>query len=426
MNNNTETNTKFIDGTAGGRHIVEGPITTGVLAQASPSLLRSEIDSRIVKICPMSTPVDQISRMIGARQAQSMKVEFYSVDTKKPSSTIIDMEPDGSSFANRDIITVKTNDDALFAVSETLLVPELTVVTETGNEEPMVLYVTESGRHNQGFKAIVLNGEQKDADATFQGLSIVRMGRAASELDVQTPQFGAVPVKSYNYCQIFKAQVEQSLLAKLSAKEVGWSFSDQEEVAVMDMRLGMEKNFLFGTRMRITDPQSLDDTLFTGGIWNQAEGEIKIPDTTFDEATLVRIMRAAFTGNASGSSKKILIGGAGFIEKLNTLSATRFLSANDKVTRWGIDFSEINSKFGTLYVIYSEIFDQCAHSDDALVIDPAYLSKYVHVPFRVDLIDMQKTGTRNTQALVATEASCLVLRHPKAHVKVLGQWNKTA
>ncbi len=422
MAKTTQTNPKLIDGISGGKHIVEGPITTGALAQASPSLLRSEIDSRIVKICPMSTPIDQISRMIGARKAQSMKVEFYSVDTKKPSSKLRELAADGTQASGRDVYTVKTADDALFAVSETLLVPGITVSNE-GKDEPMVLYVTEAGRNGAGFKAIVLNGEFEDEEATFDekdNQTIVRMGRAASELDVQTPQFGAVPVKSFNYCQIFKAQVEQSLLAKLSAKEVGWSFSDQEEVAVMDMRLGMEKNFLFGTRMRLSDGTTMDDTLFTGGIWNQAEGEYKMPAGELNEGSLVSLMRAAFTGSASGSSKKILVGGAGFIEKLNKLSTQRVLGSADKITRWGIDFSEINSKFGSLYVIYSEIFDQCAHSDDALIIDPAYLTKYVHVPFRVDLIDMQKTGARNTQALVATEASCLVLRHPKAHIKVIG------
>ena len=38
-------------------------------------------------------------------------------------------------------------------------------------------------------------------------------------------------------------QVEQSTLQKLANKEVGWTFSDQEEVAIIDMRQGMEKNW---------------------------------------------------------------------------------------------------------------------------------------------------------------------------------------
>ncbi len=51
---------------------------------------------------------------------------------------------------------------------------------------------------------------------------------AAGELDVQTPQFEALPRKSNNNCQIFKAQIEQSTLMRAANKEVGWTFSDQD------------------------------------------------------------------------------------------------------------------------------------------------------------------------------------------------------
>ena len=47
-------------------------------------------------------------------------------------------------------------------------------------------------------------------------------------------------------------------------------------------------------------------------------------------------------------------------------------------------------------------------------------TKYSHVPFKVEELDLKSSGQRNTQAIVATEASCLVLRHPKTHVRVNG------
>ena len=65
-------------------------------------------------------------------------------------------------------------------------------------------------------------------------------------------------------------------------------------------------------------------------------------------------------------------------------------------------------------------FDQCGHSTDGLIVDPQYMTKYSHVPFRVEHLDLKKSVVRNTEALVATEASCLVLRHPKTHVRVNG------
>ena len=47
------------------------------------------------------------------------------------------------------------------------------------------------------------------------------------------------------------------------------------------------------------------------------------------------------------------------------------------------------------------------------------MTKYVHVPFKVEHLDLKKSGVRNVDALVVTEASCLVLRHPKAHVRIV-------
>ena len=55
-----------------------------------------------------------------------------------------------------------------------------------------------------------------------------------------------------------------------------------------------------------------------------------------------------------------------------------------------------------------------------MVIDPNYMTKYVHVPFHAEQLDLRSSGQRNTDAVVLTEASCLVLRYPNAHMKVLG------
>ena len=72
-----------VAGVAGvGRHIDGTPLTTNIADTVSPGLLRNEIDDRIVRIRPMSTPLDQISRYGGARLCGSMKVEYYSVDTR--------------------------------------------------------------------------------------------------------------------------------------------------------------------------------------------------------------------------------------------------------------------------------------------------------------------------------------------------------
>lgn len=424
-------NTTIIAGPQGGAHVVDGPLTTAAAREASPELLVNEVDSRVVKIRPMATPVDQISRMIGSRRAASMVVDYYSVDTRP---IIANLTGAAEAIAGQatapgapKAFIIHTSNDRIFSPTETLMIPTCQQETESGAMESLIVYVNEVLTGNQGgVKVTPLNYVKaaggSDVPALQSGWEVVRMGRAAAELDVQTAQFEALPVKEQNYCQIFKTQVEQSVYARLSAKEVGWSFSDQEEVAIMDMRMGMEKSFLFGSKARFQDPVKYDEVLFTRGIWNQAGSDIDLCLTDLKQGSLLEMMKSVFTGDAAGSPRKILIGGADLILAINKIDTTKVITAGDTVTRWGIDFNEIRSKFGSLYVIHSEVFDQCGHGADGMIIDAEYLTKYTHVPFRVEVLDLKKSGVRNTEAIVATEASCLVLRHPKSHFRIHGTW----
>jgi hypothetical protein len=402
----------LIDGVAGGKHVVDGPLTTGMSNEGSPSLLRNSIDERIAKIRPMSTPIDQLSRCGGARSCDSMVVNYYSVDTKATEAKVAsDVSTDGyESVYGTGVFYMQTDNDGIFEPSETLYLP----ATET--REAVMLYVLSKSAEN-GLLVKMLTDEEVEPSCISVDDVIVRMGRAASELDVQTAQFEALPTKAENLCQIFKMQVEQSTFQKIANKEVGWTFSDQEEVAVIDMRLGMEKNFLFGKKFRYTDPIKHDEVMMTGGIWWQAGQEMTI-EKEFTKGQLVSMCRKAFTGN-TGSKRKILIGGSGFIEKLSTMESEKVIQAGETMVKWGVEFHEIRSNFGTLYVVHSEVFDQCGHENDAMIIDPEYMTKYVHVPFRTEKLDLRSSGLRNTDAIVITEASCLVLRYPQSHMRVL-------
>ena len=41
------------------------------------------------------------------------------------------------------------------------------------------------------------------------------------------------------------------------------------------------------------------------------------------------------------------------------------------------------------------------------------------LPFGTEALNLKASGQRNTDAIVLTEASCLVLRYPKAHMRVV-------
>ncbi len=244
-----------VPGIVGGKHVSGEPLTLNSSKAASEDLLVNEIDERVVKIRPMATPIDQISRLAGNRRSGSMKVDYYSVDTLKTEGvvTIGHSQTSEKELMTDEVASIGIDIATTLAASETLLFPDV----KGEDNRPLVVYVTEV--LNEGRVNITPVNPAKNSSgyrllpAITAGDRVVRMGRAAGELDVQTPQYQAVPVKTNNYCQIFKCQVEQSTLHRLANKEVGWTFSDQEEAAIIDMRMGMEKNFLFGYKGVVKD-----------------------------------------------------------------------------------------------------------------------------------------------------------------------------
>lgn len=391
------------------------PVTTQLTQQVSPTLLRSEIDKRIVKIRPSSTPLDQISRMAGARAAGSMKVDYYSVDLKAGSILTVSNSP-AASITKDDTISLQLANATTICQSDTILFPAI----DNGAGQPLVGYVIESsGKYIKFIPTNIDFNEDGECDIPAIPTSslLVRMGRAAGELDVQTPQFATLPTKETNFCQIFKAQIEESLLQRLSDKEVGWTFSDQEEAAILDMRMCMERSFLFGSMKSLTLPDG-SNILLTGGIWNQTDKEFRYNKSSLDNRSVISMMRQAFS-ECNGSTRKVLLAGSGLIEKLNTLEAHRVLTGNERVTKWGVDFDYVVSKFGALYVARCEVFDLCGMEDYGMIVDPEYITKYSHIPFSAERISFHKQGVRNTEAVVLTEASCLVLRYPTAHMRII-------
>lgn len=405
-------------------HISGAPLTTTLSQEHAPGLLLNTIDQRIVKIRPMATPIDQISRSGAVRPASSLKVEYYAVGTKEVCSTTFRVigpaVKDMPLGADTPAFNLTVTDPSLFTPTETVLLPQVPSVEGQPDAPALTCYIARIAGKN--LVAIPLNATCDGTRFSFPeieaGQKVIRMGRAASELDVQTPQHEALPRKSANYCQIFKMQIEQSTFQRLANKEANWTFSDIEENAVIEMRQGMEKNFLFGTPAQIFDPDKGEHITLTGGIWNQCQRTHTMPRQGLDNTHLVELCRKAFTGTAAGRGKKILIAGTGFIQALSNIEAVRNQPAGQTLTRFGIEFSEIRTNFGSLYVIASEIFDQCQHHDHGIIIDPEFLTKYVHTPFNAQKLDLRTSGQRNSDAVVLTEASCLVLRHPDAHLKV--------
>lgn len=384
--------------------------------EQTPQLLRNAIDSRITKVRPMATPIDQISRLAGARHADSMEVAYYVVDSI-PTSTTIEADIDITSveFSNITgrVLTITVKDASPFRVSDTVMFPEHYFSEGNNGAKALTGYITKIDE-NQLTVAVV--DEYKNV--LRKGNTVVRMGRAATELDVQSPTYDASPKRDSNYCQIFKMQIEESTLMRLSAKEVAWSFNEQEEAAVIDMRLGMEKNFIFGSKKRIYDTIKKEYVYLTGGIWNQAGNQIEISLNTFEIDDFISLARKIFTGN-NGSRKRLLIGGSEFVETISKMKTSEKVIFGQTHTKWGLETREIITNFGSLYILHSEVFDQCGYPRNAFVLDQAFVTKFSHIPFKPEKLDLRSSGTRNADAVVLTEASCLILRNPNVHCRIV-------
>ena len=131
-------------GMAGGSGVDGAPLTVANSREASSELLKSAVDRRVVKIRPMATPVDQISRWGGCRVIGSMKADYYSVDNKPMTDKVA-----AASEADTGVVTVKMENPARFSISDTVLVPSVTAQDANGKAcGSLVLYVAGSDSAN--------------------------------------------------------------------------------------------------------------------------------------------------------------------------------------------------------------------------------------------------------------------------------------
>ena len=255
------------------------------------------------------------------------------------------------------------------------------------------------------------------------GTTLVRMGKACGELDVQTGRFNSLPTSEIQYCQNFMMQVEQSTLDKIAAKEVNWGFSDIEEDGIYDMRIAMENSFLFGDMGKIKHVAKDNmSQWFTKGIWWMAGkdievGVVKDNKVVITDDNLVDITKNLFVGTGIGNKRKILFCGSDMLSAFSKIKSEKF-RLKDSVEVWHLKFKSWDTDFGEVLTIHHELLDLNGMSDCGLAMDPDYLSKKTHVSWSRSLLDLKTAGIRRTEAAVIQEISCLYLRNAKAHARM--------
>lgn len=402
-----------------------------------PDFYTKDIDQRIVKIRPMATPIDQISRYAKAQPSDSFEVKYYSVGTRPISCKVSGEVTAQSSGAS---ITLPVDDPNMFTLDDTIRVvgvkgkyDEKGVAYESSDVNAPDLVLCVCGRNDSTSMPTVYavngaldsKGQPTWVPAIASGTTLVRMGKACGELDVQTGRFNNIPTAETQYCQNFMIQVEQSTFDKIAAKEVDWSFSDIEEDGVYDMRLSQENTFLFGVKNKIyhTTKNGMA-TWFTGGIWWMAGKDIEVGEwdstkqcAVISDENLVDITKDLFVGTGIGNKRKILFCGSDMLSAFSKIKSDKF-RLKDTVEVWNLKFKSWDTDFGEVLTIHHELFDANGMSDCGFAMDPEYLTKKTHVSWSRNILDLKKAGIRNTDAVVIQEVACLYLRYAKAHARM--------
>jgi hypothetical protein len=405
---------------------------------ADANFYLSDVDKRIVKIRPMATPIDQISRYAKSSSTNSFEVKYYSVGTREikcsTSSAVSAMTSGASTSLPVDDLNMFTLDDTVRVVGVSAITkPNGTPYTASDSNIPdLVLCVCGKDSTTNLPTVYAVNGSMDTSTkqpilvpAIPAGTTLVRMGKACGELDVQTGRFNNIPMPEVQYCQNFMIQVEQSTFDKIAAKEVNWNFSDIEEDGVYDMRLAMENTYLFGVRQVIKHiAKDGMNTWFTGGIWWMAGKDIEVGEwnsakscAEISDENLVDITKDLFVGTGIGNKRKILFCGSDMLSAFSKIKSDKF-RLKETVEVWNLKFKSWDTDFGEVLTIHHELLDINGMSDCGFAMDPEYLSKKTHVSWARNVLDLQKAGIRRTDAVVIQEVSCLYLRYAKAHARM--------
>lgn len=405
-------------------------ISRGQTDEVSVNLILDQLDKEVAKIRPYDVVLDTISRQIkDVKTSSGQIVRHYAIDVIDVTSKI----KTAHTYASGTVQTaLDTEDNSIFASEQTLLVKGVAGYMQDGTtEDPkhdLLLYVV--GRNESGLPIVrAFNGRgtnNADIPALAIGDEVVALGRAASEKQISTDAYSGVPTDIEQYLQKFIAQVEMTDIFQKADKEVKWTFSDAEEEAIFDMKRKINLSFWLSSKHRkkfknAHSSNKEEDVFTTEGIWNQAG-----KDFTFEGAVtpakMTSLMKMAFTGTNSGK-KKLLICGSDALEAFENLyvDTTNGYTANIKVgerkAAYGIEFTEYISKFGTLLVTHDQSLNDLGMSGKAFILDPDFLRKWT-MGWRVTNFDLRKSGQSDSDARALMEICGLVLKNPKAHVRV--------
>lgn len=402
---------------AAGAVTMETP-DTKVAATASSELLTNTISKKITEMKPSRNPLDTILRNVNlTSKVQSWKSEWYSSDVRGISTTVsvsFDTSASGTVDSTGDINTITVTDIHIFAVDDNVLVQDI----NGGDGKELVLHIVAKNTTAKTISVIAVNGLGTDEDLVPDipaTTTIIRIGNSKNENDAQTTPYTTFPQKTYNYCQIHMAQIEEGAYLALHAKEVNWDVTDYRMQALYDMRRSFELTSLFGARGYKYDPEGEDWKYFSGGIYRYADGSIEYTSGALTDRTFNSWARDIFTGNA-GSDTRVLFAGKTLMNEMASVSSVqKQIEAKGTEIKFGVKFNMIETNFGTLAVKHHDLFNDVGWAAKGMVLDVNNIERHVFKPMAVTKLDLKGSGQKNADAWKIDEAFCIATRYPATH-----------
>lgn len=239
----------------------------------------SYVNPTVVEMKLESCPIDQILRASKRMTpVDSVRIEYYSIGQRPILSKLTEKV---TKTTNGSTVTLKVENPTAFDNGDVIMVDGIYGFEDDGTTrsklKPLQFRVIKGDDDNNP-TCYALNGGKNEQRGNRNipedipaGTVLLRLGRAAGEKEVETGSYYSMPNKSFQYCQRFIMQVEESLINRMSQTQVKWDFTRQEKMAMDDMRYGQERSGLFGVRTMTDGGKDVGLTYTMGGIfWEQA------------------------------------------------------------------------------------------------------------------------------------------------------------
>ena len=395
-----------------------GQTRSAVEPNGDPEFYAKDVDQEIAKIRPQSTVIDTMTRQIAKRRGvKAMEVKVYEMGTRMLATTLNTAVTGGTTG------TVKLDlaEPRAFTYADQLLVQGV----KGSDDKDLILLVTGNDDATGNPIVVAVNGSGADkttVPAIAKDKKIIRMGKACAESDAQVPAFALVPTARTNYCQNYMFQIKQSIIDRMSDKEVPFSFTDLEREAIYDMKRGQELSRLFSVKNVVWHPSKNEQMFSTEGLWWQAKKEATLPvdgNGAVSATAMVDFMKELNTGAGAGSKKKILVAGSALIAALTKMELDKLQVLKQDIEKlWNVEFTGFSAFSGKLLAVHSELFDEVGMENQGLVIDPEEVTLASFMPFTRTNLELKKSGQSNSEAVVFQQIDCVYIANPYTACRV--------